>query len=256
MNYCSLITKNTDELFGGTTMSNFVTNRAEAMLRDANNRSDSEVRSRKPRTPQNVWIPSVLEHCKEGIYTKNNSEMIILTWQPLEGGRAIETGIILDKPPFMEDAILDVMLPNAQDNYKFADLVGKAAAIKIVINGSYTNLTDITPLTTEEEIVFKDLQKTKAKKRNQQKQEINTFEDELVAEENEEGNVPEKPVQRGFGTHRSSRRRTGNKQVQSQHSSEDEDDLYEFETEEDELDLDTDLELGIEDDEEDELEID
>lgn len=233
-------------------MSTYVTNRAETMVKESRDGvNDSQVRQRKPRTPENVWIPCEVKHCKEGIFTKKEDEMVIFTWAPLDGGREIETAIILDKPPFMEDTILDVMLPDATNDFKFADLVGKGAAIKVTFNGNYTNLVDIAPLNEQEEARLQAKKKAETAKKLQQQRDVEDFEEDMSAMDEEQ---PEVAKRRGFGSGRSTRGSSDRHQVLSQKQdeldeldeSENNDEELEFDTEDD-LDIDIDIDFDVDD---------
>lgn len=237
-------------------MSTFVTNRAETMVKESRDGvNGSQVRQRKPRTPENVWIPCEVKHCKEGIFTKKEDEMVVFTWAPLDDGREIETAIILDKPPFMEDMILDVMLPDATNDFKFADLVGKGAAIKVTFNGNYINLVDIAPLNEQEEERLQAKKKAETAKKRQQQRDVEDFEEDMNAMDEEQ---PKGAKHRGFGSGRSNRDRSNHQQDLSQKQDElddleNNDEELEIDTEDDldiDIDLDADDELTLEEDEE------
>lgn len=230
-------------------MSNYVTKRAESMMKGSDYSSESPIRQRKPRIQQNVWIPCYMNGCKEGIFTKNDDEMIIPSWIPLYGSGEIETGIIIDKPPYFEDRIIDAMLPNTTKGYKFADLVGKGAAIKVEFNGKYINLVDIKPLDEKDEAFLQEKNEAAAKESQKQHQDVEAFEEDMDAENDEQPKVTHR---KGFGSSRSNKVRSNRKQAPSQ---EDEESLQELEDEhEEDLDLDldendVDLDLDEEDDE-------
>lgn len=232
-------------------MSNYATRHAETMMEESRyGTNDSQVRKRKPRTPENVWIPCEVKHCKEGIFTKKEDEMLVITWAPLDGGREIETAIILDKPPFMEDTILDVMLPDATNDFKFADLVGKGAAIIVTFNGNFTNLVNIAPLNGQDAARLQAKKNAAAAKKQQQQQDVKEFEEGMDAEVDEQPKVPQR---KGFGSSRSNRVRSNQKQA---HSRGDEESLDEFEDDQEELVLELDedddgLDLDLDDDDDD-----
>lgn len=228
-------------------MSTYVTNRAETMMKGSRYGSgdtQSQVRQRKQRIPVNQWIPCEITHCKEGVFTKNGDEMVIFTWMPLNGDREIETAIILEKPPYWEDTILDVLLPNATDNFKFADLLGKGAVIKVIFNGNYTNLVEIASLNEQEEALLEAKNNAAVAKEQQQHRDVEAFEEELEEPEAEKSNVSQRG---GFGSGRSNRGRSNRVKAQVEKSDEF-DDLSELESSEDDLDFDI--------DDEDDLDID
>ena len=159
--------------------------REQQSLQEAKGAGKKKRRHSKERlVKEGIFMPVVIIDYTDGISTSNGKTMSSFDFEHLVSGETFSATVFEDQAPdYIDDKILDVVLPEDLGEFGAEDLVGQGLNVKVKFNErndrTFTNIVDAEPLDPENQAIVDEKLEAKEQAKQQNAKDIQETEDML-----------------------------------------------------------------------------
>ena len=134
----------------------FGSRRRKSVQEEAQSQKKTRRRANKRLIKEGEFMPVIIKGYSAGIPTSNDKKMTSYEFEHIESRETFSATVFEDEAPdYINDKILDAVLPEDLDEFDSEDLVGRGLYVKVKFNTkndrTFTNIVDAEPLDEEDQ---------------------------------------------------------------------------------------------------------